>query len=1004
MSERRRNRIDLIEEKFENMKKKKWAKGMRITTGVLWNLFLLFLIFGLTMSVFAASVGAGYFASLVAKEPLRTKQEMRNEIFNYEETSEIYFADNKYLGKVSSDIERRETKLKNVSPYLIDAVFATEDEYFMTHNGIVPKAIFRGLLQDVTNSDSQTGGSTLTQQLIKNQILTNEVSYERKAKEILLAMRLEHFMNKDEILEAYLNIIPYGRNVHGDNIAGVETAAEGIFGLKANELNLAQAAYIAGIPQAPFAYTPFKSGRYGGGMKSEEALKPGIDRMKTVLFRMKETGYITKQEYEQAVAYDITKDLRTDTDRPTSRYPYLTQEIQNRTIDILVKVLAKRDGIELERLEQNKKLDEKYRILAEREMKTGGYRIYSTIDQPLYDKMNDVAKKFEHYGFTYTREEKDADSGETVIVDDPVQVGSILIENKTGRILSFIGGLDDKQSYNYATQAYRQNGSSIKPLLVYAPAIEYGVIGAGSPVVDLKFEIPGWKASNYFENQEDGILPAREALARSLNLPTARLYEEIRDRRPMEFMQKMNFKRLTEGDFVHRSASLGALDVGVSVEENTNAFATFANGGQFVQSYMIEKIEDAHGNIIYEHSSKPVEVFSPETAYIITDMLRDVVKPPGTGQQIPKNLNFSLDLAAKTGTTQGYGDAWLVGYNPNVSLGIWLGYKDQTRKLYSRGSSQMYPTTRTSILFGRLMNTANEVRPDIVGAGSHFKQPAGVVSRSFCGISGLAPSNACSAAGLVRSDLFNSKVMVPTKPDDSIISASYVSVKGVKYLALPSTPSEFIVSGGTGVNAEFIKRMLGPFGGDGSKLFSGKSIFASNVVSGSVFHADGANPAAVNAAGNGSTLTWTESASNDVIGYYVYRDNERVATVRDSAANSYAVGPGSYYVRAVDITGLLSPASNIVTIGNTEPTTDDDEPNDDEDSPNHQTPPPSSDDGNTVPPGQNNGDTGEPDEHKGNQNGNHNGNSNGNGNNSGNSNGHGNNGKNPPSKENEDGE
>ena len=190
---------------------------------------------------------------------------------------------------------------------MIDAVFATEDEYFKQHNGIVPKAIFRGLFQDVTNSDSQTGGSTLTQQLIKNQMLTNEVSYERKAKEILLAMRLEHFMDKDEILEAYLNIIPYGRNANGQNIAGIETAAEGIFGKKAIDLNLPQAAFIAGVPQAPFAYTPFKS---GGGVKDPEYLKPGIDRMKTVLFRMKETGYITEQQYNEAIAYDITQDFR----------------------------------------------------------------------------------------------------------------------------------------------------------------------------------------------------------------------------------------------------------------------------------------------------------------------------------------------------------------------------------------------------------------------------------------------------------------------------------------------------------------------------------------------------------------------------------------------------------------------------------------------------------------------------------------------------------------------
>lgn len=986
LSEKRKNRIDLIEEKFESLKKKGWAKGLRITSGVIWNLFLLFLIFGLTLGVFAASVGAGYFASLVAKEPLRSKAEMRGDIFNYEETSEIYFADDIYLGKVNADIERKETTLKDVSPFVIDAVLATEDEYFESHDGIVPKAIFRGLFQDVTNSSSQTGGSTLTQQLIKNQILTNEVSYERKAKEILLAMRLEHFMEKEEILEAYLNIIPYGRNAMGQNIAGIETAAEGIFGVSAKELNLPQAAYIAGIPQAPFAYTPFLSNYYGGGLKKEENIKPGIDRMNTVLFRMKETGYITDKQYEEAIAYDITKDFREKTERATERYPYLTQEIQLETIDILAKILAEKDGIDPERVDEDEKVSEKYKILAERAMRTGGYRIYSTVEKDLYDAMNKVGQEFEHYGFTYTREEKDYSTGETVLKDDPVQVGAIMIENSTGRILSFIGGRDHQLiATNHATQAYRSNGSAMKPLLVYAPAIEYGVIGAGSPVVDVKFEIPDgsgtWGPSNYNADVENGIIPARQALAESLNLPTARLYRDIIDRRPAEFLKKMNFTRLHKEDYTNYSTSFGGMKNGVSVEENTNAFASFANGGKFIQSYMIERIEDMAGNVVYQHEIKPVDVFSPETSYIVTDMLRDVIKPGGTGQQLPSFMNFKTDLAAKTGTTNGYGDSWLVGYNPNVSLGLWFGYYDQSRKLYTRGSGQMHPTTRTTMLFGRLMNAANAVRPDLIGAGSTFKQPEGVVSKPFCGISGLAPSAACTSAGLVRSDLFNSKVMLPTEADDSIINASYVSVKGSRYMALPSTPAEFIVSGGTGVNQDFIDRMLGPWGGDASKLFPSMSVFASSVVSGASFNADDAAPAGVSASLDGSTLVWSESPSNDVIGYYVYRNNERIATVIDGSAHSISVGPGDYFVRAVDITGLLSGGSNIVIVDSPDPPPVE-EP-DDENTPPPTTPPGNEDNGGEEGSGSN-----------GNENGNNGGN---NGNNGNGNNGNNGGGNKPPS-------
>ncbi|KXH87166.1 transglycosylase domain-containing protein [Sporosarcina sp. HYO08] len=989
MTEHKKNRIDQLEEKYESFQQTKWAKRMRITSGVFWNLFIVMIIFGLTFTVFAASVGAGYFASLVEKEPLRTKKEMRDAIFNYEETSELYFADGVYIGKVNADLERKETKLENVSKYVIDAVLATEDEYFEEHNGIVPKAVFRGIFQDVSNSASQTGGSTLTQQLIKNQVLTNEISYERKAKEILLAMRLEHFMKKNEILEAYLNIIPYGRNANGQNIAGIETAAGGIFNKKASELNLPQAAFIAGIPQAPFAYTPFKS---GGGVKEAEYLKPGINRMQTVLFRMKETGYITEAQYNEAIAYDITKDFRDPEKRANERYPYLTQEIQNRTVEILARILAEKDGVDPERLDKEKKLSEKYAILATRSMKNDGYRIFSTVNQKLFDRMNEVANSFNHYGFTYTRERKDPETGEVEYYEDPVQVGAIMIENHTGRILSFVGGRDfELTNVNHATQAYRQNGSSMKPLLVYAPAIEYGVIGAGSPVVDVKFRVGGWAPSNYLASQEMGIIPAREALARSLNLATARLYRDIIDRRPAEFLEKMKFSKLQPGDYENYSASYGGMAVGVSVEENTNAFSTFANDGQFIESYMIEKIEDMSGNIVYEHKVEPVDVFSPQTAYIITDMLRDVLKAPGTGSQVPKYMNFRPDLALKTGTTDFYGDAWIVGYNPNVSLGVWLGYKDkmvngQKRGLFPRGlqSKTLHPTTRTSMLFGRFMNAANEVTPELVGAGDRFKWPEGVVTRSFCGISGMAPSAGCSTAGLVRSDLFNAKVMVPNKADDSITSSSSVSVKGVRYQPLPSTPAEFITAGGVGVNKAFIDRMLGPWKGNPARLFPANSRFSTHVVSGSVFNADSAPPAAVSVAVNGATMTWGHSASNDVIGYYVYEGGRKIATIRDGSAHSYTIGAGSYTVRAVDITGLLSAPSNVVTIGATEPNQGLEKSEPETQQPGTTTP--------TKPTPPNNGDSNNGNGENAGNNNNGNGNNNSNG-------GNGNNDTSPPADE-----
>ena len=911
-------KIQLYKEKYKAWQTTKWAEKLRISSSVLWNLSLIFIVLGLTFGIFAASVGAGYFAALVKDEPLRKQEEMRSAIFNYEETSEVYFSGDVYIGKLRTDLERTETKLDSVSPYVLNAVFATEDEYFKVHDGIVPKAIFRGLLQDISNSDSQTGGSTLTQQLIKNQILTNEVSYERKAKEILLAMRLEHFMNKEEILEAYLNIIPYGRNANGRNIAGIETAAEGIFNITANELSLPQAAYIAGIPQAPFSYTPFKQ---GGGIKEIEGLQPGIDRMKTVLFRMKETGYITDAEYNTSINYDITQDFREKEQMPEEKYPWLTHEIENRAKDILREQFAVKDGIDPERLEIEEELSNKYDILAARAVSTGGYRIHTTIDKGMYEGMLKVEEEFKNYGLTLSKNVTDPETGQTIEQDYPVQAASMLIENKTGKILSFLGGRDfELEQLNHATQAKRPIGSTIKPLVVYAPAIEYGVIGAGSPVVDVKLQNlrgTSWKKSptNYTSAQEKGIISAREALMTSQNLATVRLYDLIMDKKPTEFLTKMGFENIEDGEYAHHALSLGGMTNGATVEENTNAFGTFANNGQFIDAYMIDKIMDSDGNIIFEHKVEPVEVFSPATAYIITDMLRDVMSN-GTATLAKSRLKFQSDFAAKTGTTQDHNDSWLVGYNPNVSLGVWLGY-DYNESLYSSVANSRYghPSARINQFWSTMMNAMYDVNPEVVDAPNPFKAPEGVVTRSFCGISGLASSAACSQAGLVKSDLFNAAAMLPSKVDDSLTSSSYVVINGNRYRALDSTPSEFIIRGGVGVNQEFINRMLGRFGGNASKLLPKNSAFSGNVVSEDTFNADGNSPAPVTASVSGNTLSWSNSSSNDVVGYFVYQGGTRIGSKSGASSNSYSISsPGQYTVVAVDITGRQSGASNAAVI------------------------------------------------------------------------------------------
>lgn len=951
MREKLRKETKKISETYNRWTTAKWFKGLSITTSVFWNLAILLAIILVAGGVFAASVGAGYFASLVDEEKLRTPEEMRNEIYSYEETSEIFFDNGVYLGKLRTDLEREETNLDKVSPVAVDAVLATEDEYFKEHDGIVPKAIFRGLFQDVSNSDSQTGGSTLTQQLIKNQILTNEVSYERKAKEILLAMRLEKFMTKDEIMEAYLNIIPYGRNSSGANIAGIETAANGLFNIPASDLNLPQAAYIAGIPKAPFRYTPYTS---NGDLKEDADIQHGIDRMKTVLYRMKETEYITEQQYNEAIAYDIKKDFRTGEKRSYELYPDITVELEKRASRIIMDILAEENGIEPIQLEENDKLFEEYAILADRAVRSNGYRIFSSINKEMFDAQKLAAQTYESYGTTRSKEIINAE-GEKVTKDFPVQVGSMTIENATGRILSFVSGRDQEiEQLNHATQAFRSIGSTVKPLLVYGPAIEYGKIGAGSPVVDVKYTAvyggTPYSPSNFISTSEQGIMPARNALAESQNLPASRLFIQIQNQKPSQFLIKAGLSRAAEDPVKIDSRPASALGGGVeaSVEELTIAYSSLSRNGKFLDGKMIDRIEDAEGNIVFERATEEGEqVFTSQTAYILTDMLRDVFKTErGTAKRANGLLKFNSDIAGKSGTTQDAKDVWLVGYNPNITMSVWLGYGLEEFQLNQFPNRDLQPSTRVNEVWARIMNATYDANPELVGTQETFQAPKGVVSRSFCAISGFAPGGSC-VGGLLSSDLFNANVMVPSKADDSLTSGFYTTVNGSRYAALDSTPREFVISGGSGVSKAFVDRMLAPVGGDASKLFPGSSRF-SNVVSSSKLNYAAGAPGGVQASLNGNTLSWSNSASNDVVGYRVFRSgggNTLLASIPESRGNSYTVpGAGSYFVVAVDITGLQSPLSNTVSIAAAAP------PPPPPEEPVEATPPPEEEEETVTPP------------------------------------------------------
>ncbi|RSK28192.1 penicillin-binding protein [Bacillus sp. HMF5848] len=940
-------------------------KSYRITYQVIWNLLLIFIVFGLILLSFGGGVGAGYFASLVKDEPIRAFESMEKDIYNYEETTELFFANNQYLGKLRSDLDREEARLQDVSPYVIDALIATEDEYFWEHNGVVPKAIFRALLQEATNSGSRSGGSTLTQQLIKLQILTNEVTFDRKAKEMLLALRLEQFFKKEQILEAYLNVATFGRNSSGRNIAGVQTAAQGIFGIDAKDLNLAQSAYIAGMVQSPSRYTPFKN---NGELKSPEGLQYGLNRLEYVLSRMLKEDKITNQQYQSALNYDIVGNLATPKKSPIEKYPYLTMEIELRAKEILAEILAERDGYQKSDLDTDDKLRNEYFIKADRNMRQNGYRIFTTIDKDIYDKMQVIKNEYDNYGEDKPQAIINSETGEEEIIMEPVEVGAMLIENKTGKIISFVGGRDyNRSNVNHATDAWRSNGSTMKPLAVYAPAIELGKISPGTVIPDVQMNIQ-WgdsdKGPNNYDYKFHGLTSARYALQQSYNIPAIRTYMSILDQRPAKYLQKMGFSRLTEEDYYIPSLAIGSMNGNVSVEENTNAYVTFANGGKFIDAYMIEKIETKDGEVIYEHEITPVTVFSEQTAFLTLDMMRDVVLR-GTAADIPGRLNFQADWAGKTGTGHNFYDAWFVATNPNVTFGIWNGYdhnKPLNKSLYSR---------RNKGLWADLINGAYEINPELIAPKERFKMPGGIVQRSYCAVSGLLPSDLCKEADLIETDMFTLE-SIPTEVDDNLIEGSYVRVNGEAYAATETTPEDFIQTG-LMINPEYLIELELEYLEDSSQLLPNRDKWANIVVpKATPLEENGKVPAILGEVKiSDNQITWPAHPEQDIIGYRVFSlqyagaDPQLLASiVADGDELSYTLpsnAPAAYYVIPVDILGQMATEYDLIKVGSfdtqkpepEEPIDpiDEEEPPSDEDNPEDEENEDTPEEGNNDDPG-----------------------------------------------------
>ncbi|WP_214734669.1 transglycosylase domain-containing protein [Exiguobacterium sp. s154] len=716
--------LQKIRDLWNNPTSLKVRRYANVMYDVSWNVLLLTIISVVLIGFLGAGIGVGYFASLVKDMPTPTYKTMTAQINTYTSTSNIYFGSGERIGNYTTDEVRIPIPVEKVSPYVVDALLATEDVEFYEHDGVVPKATLRAILQEATGSEDRTGGSTLTQQLIKNQMLTNEVSFERKAKEILLALRLEKAMDKDEILNAYLNVVSFGRNSMGRNISGIEAAARGVFNTSAEKLTLPQAAFLAGIPKNPFFYTPY----YQGGVIKED-VSGAVNRMKTVLNRMYVAGKITKEEYDAAYNYDITQDFMQTQTKPRDKYPYVVDEAELQARQIVTDYLLEQDGIEINELssEEQDSVRSTYAKRAHNMLRQGGFNIRLTLDKEIHEAMQQPAKNAGNFGPNQTIE----DENRTL----PEQTSSVMIENKTGKVLGFVGGryINGKtDDLNRAFWAERQIGSTAKPILVYSNAIEAGMITPATQIIDeeyfYKFTGPG-QPKKQVQNEGKtyrGAVTVRDALKLSLNVPAVKIYEE-RNQKPADTQKLVDMGiPVSEGN---RYASAMALGTGeVKPIDLAASYAMLANYGEHVEPYFIQEIE-YQGEVIYEAKPKKTRIFTERTSYLVVDMLRDVYTS-GTATYAQSLLNVPGDWMGKTGTTNDQRDSYLVGSNPNVTLAVWSGYDSQRLSMLDSWDYGRY-YQRTQRIWSQTMNRVYADDPEALGVSARFSQPSTVTSKDF---------------------------------------------------------------------------------------------------------------------------------------------------------------------------------------------------------------------------------------------------------------------------------
>lgn len=697
--EEKTTKIKTQKGKIPKNKKRKQHSKLKLFLKILLIIFLLLCVAG-------AGVVSAMMFGLFGNDFEITKEEL---IVGNSNTI-VLDKDGNEIANLNTDENRKTISLSEMSPYLPKAYIAIEDKRFYSHSGVDIKRTAGAILGAVTGNSSY-GGSSITQQLVKNitkdKARSGLAGVVRKMKEWSKAVQVERMISKDQILELYLNIIFVG----GNELHGVELGSQYYFNKSAKDLSLAQCAFLAGINNSPNSYSP-----YDTSLDQEKAGNLRKERTLTVLKEMKTQGMIENEDEYNAAVKEVEDGLKFEKGYSgTSSYSYHTAE----TVKQVIKQVMEEKNISED--------------LAKNYVYGSGLTIYSTEDQKVQAR---VEEEFAKTKYQIKGREKNK-NGE--LKNDHTQAGMVIIDNQTNQVVAVGGSLGEQKTtgWNRGTQLTRQTGSSMKPLADIVPGLQERVITAATIYDDAITDFGGgYKPKDY--NNPKGYINIRSCIRTSQNIPMVKVMMELTPKKSIEYLKKMGITTLDDTKDANPALSIGGLSKGISPLEMAGAYASIANDGVYTKPIFFTKVVDSSGNTVLTANQEKTRVISEQNAYLTRSIVSEPTKSGGTATYcaIP-----GMETCAKTGSTDDYVDRWLCGFTPYYTAACWFGYdNDQEPLKVGKTTYSVDGRNPAGQLWSSIMKDIHKGL-----ANKNFNKPStGLVQKTICKYTGGVATSSCT--------------------------------------------------------------------------------------------------------------------------------------------------------------------------------------------------------------------------------------------------------------------